>query len=179
MLWLYLLGIVTFLGIVVRRLLRKQGPLKDEVFSWRVAIDHVNSGVAWIPASACLHSVNPALAKMLGATAEELAGRNWLRLFAESDRPRVEQAYSQMLLARVASIKAATLDAWGIETPHDLRLAAVYDHKMRFMGHHCIIEPVSEEGRQASRQKSVRRIRENLEAARPKVPRTQFATLSS
>jgi PAS domain S-box-containing protein len=179
MLWLYLLGILTLLAIVMRRLLRRLKPLNDEVYSWRVAIDHVNSGVAWIPASGRLHSVNPALAKMLGATAEELAGRNWLGVFAESDRPRVEQVYSQMLLARAASINAATVDAWGIETPHDVRLVAVYDHKMRLMGHHCIIEPVSEKGRQASRLESVRRIRENLEAARPKVSRAQFATLSS
>jgi PAS domain S-box-containing protein len=142
MLWLYLLGIVTFLGIVVRRLLRRQKPLSDEAYSNRVAIDHVNSGVAWIPANGSLHSVNPALAQMLGATADELAGCDWLRMFAESDRFRVEQVYRQMLLAGIASLDASTVDSRGAEIPREVRLVAVHDHKMRFMGHHCIIERI-------------------------------------
>jgi PAS domain S-box-containing protein len=169
MLWLYLLGIVTFLGIVVRRLLRKQQPLNDEVYSWRVAIDHVSSGVAWIPASGSLHSMNPALTQIVGATAEELAGLPWLRLFAESDRPRMEQLYSQMLLAGMASTNAATVDAWGVETMHDILLIAVHDHKMRFMGHHCIIERVAEDGRHAA----------HLGVARSQAATPEFATLSS
>jgi len=172
MLWLYLLAIVTILGIVVRRLLRKQKPLSDEVYSWRVAIDHVCSGVAWVPANGCLHSMNPALTQMQGATAEELTGRPWLGLFAESDQPRVEQVYSRMLLAGVASTNAATVDAWGIETEHEVRLVAVHDHKMRFMGHHCIIESlprVSGDGRNAA----------HLGAARSQAAAPEFATLSS
>lgn len=179
MFWLYLLGIVTFLGIVVRRLLQKQNPLNDEVYSWRVAIDHLNCGVAWIPASGNLQAVNPALTQMVGATAEDLAGRPWLGLFAESDRPRVEQVYSQMLLAGRASMNVATVDAGGVETAHEVRLVAVHDHRLRLMGHHCIVEPVSARVPEASRQKSVRRIRESLDSPRPQVPQAQFATLSS
>jgi PAS domain S-box-containing protein len=169
MLWLYLLGIVTILAIVVRRLLRKQQPLNDEVYSWRVAIDHVSSAVAWVPANGRLHSMNPALTQTLGTTAEQLAGRPWLGLFAESDRPRVEQVYSQMLLAGVASTNAATVDAWGIEMVHEVRLVAVHDHKMRFMGHHCIIERPSKDGRNAA----------HLGVARAQVATPEFATLSS
>jgi PAS domain S-box-containing protein len=179
MLWLYLLGIVTVLGIVVRRLLQRQNPLNDEVYSWRVAIDHLNCGVAWIPAGGNLQAVNPALTQMVGAAAEDLAGRPWLGLFAESDRPRVEQVYSQMLLAGRASMNVATVDTGGVETAHDVRLVAVHDHKMRFMGHHCIIERIPDQGREGSRQRSVRRIRENLDAPRSQVSRAQFATLSS
>src|SRR5580704_17911172 len=111
MLWLYLLALVTFLAIVVRRLYRRQKPLSDELYSNRIAIDSVRSGVAWIPASGSLRSMNPALAQMLGSTPEELWGRDWMQMFAESDQPRVEQVYRQMLLAGKASINAATVDA--------------------------------------------------------------------
>jgi PAS domain S-box-containing protein len=170
MLWLYLLGIVTILAIVVRRLLRKQQPLNDELYSKRVAIDSVSSGVGWIPAKGQLHSMNPALAQMLRATAEDLEGREWLQMFAESDRARVEQVYSQMLLAGRASLSAATIDASGLETQREVLLVAVHDHKMRFMGHHCIIERVSEDGHEA---------RHLQKSTRSQVFSAQFATLSS
>jgi PAS domain S-box-containing protein len=170
MLWLYLLGIVTFLAIVVRRLLRQQKPLSDELYSHRIAIDSVSSGVAWIPASRDLRSMNPALAQMLGATPEELWGRDWMQMFAESDRPRVEQVYSQMLLAGKASLSAATVDARGVESRREVLLVAVHDHKMRFMGHHCIIEQASDDGRAAGYSQK---------GGRAQVSRAQFATLSS
>ena len=101
--------------------------------------------------------MNPALAQMLGSTPEELWGRDWMQVFAESDRPRVEQGYRQMLLAGKASINAATIDARGVESPREVLLVAVHDHKMRFKGHHCIIERASRvSGRpEASRRKSV------------------------
>jgi PAS domain S-box-containing protein len=142
MLWLYLLGIVTVLTIVVRRLLHKQKPLNDEVFSHRVAIDNVSSGVAWIPADGTLHTVNPALAEMLGTTQQELSGMQWLEIFPASERTNVEGTFSQMLLAGRASMEVSTRDSYGRETLRTVLLLAVHDHKMRFMGHHCIVERI-------------------------------------
>jgi PAS domain S-box-containing protein len=140
MLWLYLLGIATFLGIVARRLWMRQKPLNDELYSKRVAIDHVSSGVGWVTANGKLDSLNAPLSQMLGASAEELAGRDWLRIFPEDERRRVSEAFSQMLLAGIASIDTRTIDANGRETPRSALLVAVHDHKMRLMGHHCILE---------------------------------------
>jgi hypothetical protein len=60
MFWLYLLGIVTFLFIVLRRVLRRQPPLSDELYIKKVAIDHVHSGVAWVPEDGKLGWMNPA-----------------------------------------------------------------------------------------------------------------------
>jgi len=170
MLWLYLLGIVTFLGIVVRRLLRKQKPLNDQVYSWRVAIDHISSGVAWIPASGNLHSMNPALTNMLGATAEDLAGRDWLQMFPRDERLRVEQVYRQMLLAGIASLRVSTVHENGLETPREVLMVAVHDHRMRFTGHHCIVERVVDDGLDAGHVQT---------GARSQASRSQFATLSS
>ncbi len=164
------------LTIVVRRLLRRQQPLIDELYAKRIAIDQMSSGVAWIPSNGSVHSVNRALARMLGATAEQLAGRNWLQMFAESERPRAQQVYTETLLAARGSFHTLTIDVNGVETPREVRMAAAYDHKMRLMGHHCIIEP---EGPEASRQKALRSIRANLKAARSPAPKAQFATLSS
>jgi PAS domain S-box-containing protein len=114
--------------------------------------------------------MNPALAQMLGSTPEELWGRDWMQMFAESDQPRVEQVYRQMLLAGKASINAATVDPRGVESPREVLLVAVYDHKMRFKGHHCIIERASDDGRAAGYLQK---------GARAQVSRAQFATLSS
>jgi PAS domain S-box-containing protein len=148
MLWLYLLGLVTFLGIVVRRLMRLQKPLNDELYSKRVAIDHVSSGVAWVSANGALYSLNTSLSQMLGASQESLKGSDWMLLFAKGERDRVAQAYSQMLLAGLASLDTRLLDTHGGESDRELVLVAVHDHKMRFMGHHCIVErAISERGR--------------------------------
>lgn len=140
MLWLYLLGAVTVLGIAVRRLRRRQKPLDDQVFSHQVAIDNVRDGVAFVAADGRLQAVNPALADMLRTTQAELLGRPWLDMFARAEQGSVEEKYSQMLLAGRASMETSTIDANRRETPHELLLVAVHDHKMRFMGHHCIVE---------------------------------------
>jgi PAS domain-containing protein len=145
MLWLYLLGIVTVLTIVVRRLLQKQKPLTDELYSKRLAIDHVSSGVAWVPAGGRLGSVNLSLANLLSASAEQLAGRNWLEIFPASERSRLEEAYRQMLLAGIASIDTVTLDVRGVATARSVVLVAVHDHRTRLAGHHCIIERCARE----------------------------------
>ncbi len=81
MLWLYLLGAVTVLGIALRRVLRRQKPLDDELYSSKVAIDHVHSGVAWVRANGTIGSMNPALAGTLNVKQHELDGHDWLLLF--------------------------------------------------------------------------------------------------
>ena len=53
-----------------------------------------------------------------------------------------EEKFSKMLLAGRASMEAITRDSYGRATPRNLVLVAVHDHKMRFMGHHCIVERI-------------------------------------
>jgi PAS domain S-box-containing protein len=162
MLWLYLLGVVTVLTIAVRRLLRKQKPLSDEVYSNRVAIDHVHSGVAWVRATGRVHSLNPALTQMLRTTGEKISGSDWMEMFAKSDRAHLEEVYRQMLLGGIVSLTASTVDSRGSEIPREVTLVAVHDHKMRFVGHHCIVERIVDP-----------------EESHSRVSRTEFATLSS
>lgn len=139
MLWLYLLGAVTFLTIVVRRLLRRQNPLLDEVFSKRIAIDHVHDGVAWVTADGRIDYVNPALARMLDASAEQLKGRPWFEMFVRDERTRLDDAYSQMLLAGKATMDGNVIDSRGAVVRRNVLMVAVHDHKMRLAGHHCIV----------------------------------------
>lgn len=149
MFWLFLLGAVTSLIIVLRRVLRRLKPMNDELYSSRVAIDHVQSGVAWIRADGKLGSVNQSLTESLGLKSTELVGVDWLKLFANADRDRASQAYSQMLLqgktwfdARGArKADAAPKDAAWL----DVLLVAVHDHRMRFVGHHCLIRDCTAE----------------------------------
>ena len=58
MLWLYLLGAVTGLSIALRRVLRRQKPLNDELYSTKVAVNHVQSGVAWVRADGKIGSIS-------------------------------------------------------------------------------------------------------------------------
>ncbi len=145
MLWLSLLAVATFLGIVVRRLLRRQKPLIDDLFYKRVAIDHVHDGVAWVTGGGKISYLNPALARMLEASPEQLNGRTWFEMFIPEERGRINDAYSQMLLSGKARLDARVVDSRGVVTLRSLLIVAVHDHKMRLAGHHCILHDTTQE----------------------------------
>lgn len=138
MLWLYLLATVTVLVIALRRVLRRQKPLDDQLYSSRVAIDHVHSGVAWIRADGSIGSMNPSLAAAIGIKHGELDGHDWLLLFPQRERAKVREVYSQMLLLGIASMDIHVERSDGSLAWLNMVLVAVHDHKTRFVGHHCL-----------------------------------------
>jgi PAS domain S-box-containing protein len=140
MFWLFLLGLATILTIALRRTRRKLKPLDDELYSKTVAIDYVQSGVAWVRADGTFGSLNQAFAKILGAAPADLVGRDWYKMFPPERYDQMKEIYSQVLLQG-----ALTFDAPGISVDGSLlwlnvRLVAVHDHHMRFVGHHCLVE---------------------------------------
>jgi PAS domain S-box-containing protein len=135
----YLLGLSILLVIALRRVLLRQTPLNDELYSKTVAIEHVQSGVAWIRPDGAIRTINPAFAEILGKPATDFVGRSWYDLFAQKENGRLQEAYSQMLLLGKANLEAFGKRADGTYAGLDVRLAAVHDHKMRFMGHHCLV----------------------------------------
>ena len=144
--YVYLLGTVTLLTIALRRVVRRQKPLDDELYSKRVAIDHVHSGVAWVRNDGRLGSVNPALATTLGATPRDLIGHDWVEtIFPKPDWPRIREAYSQMLIKGKESFEAGAERADGSLAQVQVLLVAVHDYKMRFVGHHCLVEDLTNE----------------------------------
>ena len=145
MLWLYLLGAVTFLIIVLRRVLKRQKPLYDELYSTRVAIKHVHSGVAWIQANGNVGFMNESLGNLVVAKDVEIAGREWYTLFPTAEQARVREAYTQMLLAGIASLDTLLERPGQQPLAVNLRLVAVHDHKARLVGHHALIHDVSRE----------------------------------
>jgi PAS domain S-box-containing protein len=140
MLWLYLLAIVTVLGIALRRVLRRIQPLDNELYSKTVAVEHVNSGVAWVGVDGKIGAVNPALVRALEASPEALIGHEWCSIFAPADRDKAQEAFTQMLLRGKSTFEARGLRAHGGLSQFEVLLVAVHDHKMRFVGHHCIAE---------------------------------------
>jgi PAS domain S-box-containing protein len=144
-LWLYLLGAVTVLVIALRRVLRRQGSMNDKMYSIQVAIDYVQSGVAWVRADGSLGSVNPALAQSLRALPKELLGRQWETLFPENSRADIREAYNRaLIMGRVTrETTAARLD--GSSASVSLMLVIIHDRKMRLVGHYCLIEDRSRE----------------------------------
>jgi hypothetical protein len=99
MLWLYLLGAVTVLVIALRRVMQRQMPLSDELYSTKVAFDHLQSGVAWVRGDGTLGTVNSSLAATLTADPKGFVGRDWLTMFPKMEQQSVKDAYSQMLLS--------------------------------------------------------------------------------
>jgi PAS domain S-box-containing protein len=140
MLWLYLLAAVTVLTIVLRRVRRRQAPLFDEVYSKKVAIEHVRSGVAWVRADGKLGYVNPAFAEILRGGPKDLVGQQWYNIFSKEEHLRVEEIYSQMLLLGKATFDADGVRANGAAALFSVVLVAVHDHKMRLEGHYCLVE---------------------------------------
>lgn len=140
MLWLYLLGIVTVLTIVVRRLRRRLKPLDDELYAKNIAIEHVQTAVAWVRADGKVGSINQAFSRILNTPAGDLVGKDWHELFAEKERQRARDAYERALLTGKESFKVAGSGAGGTFPSLDVMLVAVHDHKMRFIGHYCLAE---------------------------------------
>lgn len=139
MLWLYLLGAITVLCIALRRVIHRQTPLADEVYSTKVAFDHLQSGIAWVNSDGLLGTVNSSLAATLDSQPKALAGRDWLDIFPKQDRERARESYSRMLLIGVTEFNAHGQRYDGTLAWLNVKLVAVHDHKMRFVGHHCLV----------------------------------------
>jgi PAS domain S-box-containing protein len=140
MLWLYFLGAVMVLAIALRRTRRKMKPLDDELYSKTVAVDHVQSGVAWVRAGGTFGSVNPSFARTFGLAPRELAGKEWFRMFPPEYHDQAKQQYSQMLLMGTATFDAPGTRADGSPLWLNVLLVSVTDRHTRFVGHHCLVE---------------------------------------
>jgi PAS domain S-box-containing protein len=137
-LWLSLLGAATVLTIAVRRGWRRAKPLDDEVYLNNVAVENLQSGVAWVRSDGNIGFVNHAFTSALGVAPGDITGRNWYEMFVGQDRVRIETVYRQMQTAGLASFEVT--GSRDSAAPLDLLLVAVYDQKKRFRGHHCILE---------------------------------------
>jgi len=149
--WLILLGVATVLTIALRRVLRRQAPLNDELYVQRVAVDHVHSGVSWVRADGTFGSVNPSFAKTFQWAVEDFAGRHWYQVFRAADRARVCELYSQMMLMGVIDFDAIGERGDRSFAFLQVRLVAAHDGQMRFVGHHCLIEDKTREHELAER----------------------------
>lgn len=159
MFWLYLLAAVTVLVISLRRVLQRQAPLTDELYSSKVAVEHVHSGVGWVRADGVLGSVNQSLSDSIGAKPGELLEHEWYLMFPRQERGRVKETYTQMLLAGIASVDTLIERGDGTQRPVNIRLVAVHDHKMRLVGHHCMVH---DESRARSLEQQVQNLAQAL-----------------
>ncbi len=169
MLWLYLLAVVTILVIILRRVLRREMPLNDELHSKRVALDHVHSGAAWVRLDGQIGSMNPALIVSLGLRKDDLVGKDWYLLFAPRERANVKEAYAQMLLNGIANLDTQTERADGSMIMQNLVLVAVHDHNTKFVGHHCLTVDRTREKTLESQVLQLTRALEHLNAVPDRV----------
>jgi hypothetical protein len=145
MFWLYLLGTVTVLLIALRRVVSREKTLTDQLFLQTVAFEHAQSGIAWIEKDGRIATMNAALAFTLGVDPKDARASNWMQLFAARDLFHLEDAYSKMLLAGQANVEVDARNSLAgkrsikARPTLELLLVAVHDHKMRFVGHHCLL----------------------------------------
>jgi len=161
-LWLYLLGAVTVLVIVLRRVLHRQIPLSDAIYSKQVAIDHVHSCVGWVRSDGLIGSINPALAKTVGRLPKELLGQPWEILFPMEERPRVEEAYRRALLMGKIPLDTKAERPDGSLAKVRVLLVTIHDHKSQFVGHYCLMEDMT---REAELEQQIQKLSGTLTAA--------------
>ena len=159
-LWLYLLALVTFLTIALRRVLRRQIALSDELHVKTVAIEHVHSGIAWVRQDGAIGSINASFAATLNAVPRELVGRDWYEIFSQQDRARMKEAYSQMLLLGKANLEVHAKRTDGTYAGLEVLLVAQHDHKSRFIGHHCL---AADRTRERLLEEQIRELTEDAE----------------
>lgn len=145
MLWLYLLAAVTLLVIALRRVLLRQQPLNDALYSSRVAIEHVQSGVAWVRADGLVGSINPALLAVVGTRAETIRNAHWHSLFAQHDLEKIDAAYRQALIGGAATLAVLLKRVDGSQARAELQMVTIHDHKTRFVGHYCLVKDQTRE----------------------------------
>jgi PAS domain S-box-containing protein len=165
-LWLYLLGAVTVLSVVLRRVLRRQTPLNDDLYAKQVAIDHVRSGVAWVRADGLIGFINPAFAKTVGLLPREILNKPWLSFFPMGERRRVEEAYSQALLMGKTTLETQAQRPNGTLARVNILLVTVHDHKSRLVGHYCMLE---DQTREVELEEQIQR----LSAQLPSIPQSR------
>ncbi len=61
-------------------------------------------------------------------------------MFPVDEHYRIRDSFSQALLSGMASLDLAGERVDGSRIWMNVRLIAVHDHKMRFVGHHCLIQ---------------------------------------
>jgi hypothetical protein len=68
-----------------------------------------------------------------------LVKKDWYDLFAPQDETRLRDAFSQMLLLgkSLQQVHGRRMD--GTYAGLELLMVAIHDHKMRFVGHHCLV----------------------------------------
>jgi PAS domain S-box-containing protein len=160
-LWLYLLGAITVLSVVLRRVLRRQTPLNDDLYAKQVAIDHVRSGVAWVRADGLVSFINPALAKTVCLLPREILNQPWLNFFPLGERKRVEDTYAQALLMGKTTLETHAQRSNGTLARVNVLLVTVHDHKSRLVGHYCMME---DRTREVELEQQIQKLREQLPA---------------
>jgi PAS domain S-box-containing protein len=159
-LWLLFLGLATGLVIKLRRVLRRLSPLNDELHSKQVAIAHVQSGVAWVRGDQTFGSVNQSFAETFKMQPGDFSGREWYKIFGPDDHERIREAYGRMMLGGMTSFEAAGERSDGSLAWLDVRLVAVHDTHMRFVGHHCMI---TDKSRERELERQISSLEERLE----------------
>jgi PAS domain S-box-containing protein len=160
-LWLYLLAAVTVLLIILRRVMHRQIPLSDEIYSKQVAIDHVHSCVAWVRSDGLIGTVNPALSKTLQMLPKELIGQHWETIFAPEERPKVQEAHRQALLMGKTSLDTQAQRPNGTLAKVSVLLVTIHDHQSRLVGHYCLMEDLT---RQAELEQQIEKLTSALTA---------------
>jgi PAS domain S-box-containing protein len=166
-LWVYLLGLTVLLMIALRRVVARQNPLKDEVYTRTVAIEYIQSGVAWIRADGKIRSINASFASALGGQPKMITGRDWYELFVQQDRDKLQEAYSEMLLVGRATLDAQGRRLDGGQSGLEVLMVAIHNHKMRFVGHHClVVDRTREKALAAQVQELTKSLEQRVGAAR-------------
>ena len=104
-----------------------------------MAVEHVQSGVVWVNSDGKVRSVNASFANTLGGEPKSILGHDWAEIFAPRDRSKMEEAYSQMLLLGKANVEVHGRRLDGSYSALEVLMVAIHDHKMRFIGHHCLV----------------------------------------
>jgi len=163
-LWLYLLAAVTVLIIVLRRVMHRQIPLSDEIYSKQVAIDHVHSCVAWVRSDGLIGSVNPALAKTVHMLPRELVGQHWEILFPKTEWATLQETYRQALLMGKTSLETQAQRPDGTLAKVQVLLVTIHDHKSRLVGHYCLME---DRTRELELEQQIQKLSAELTATQP------------
>ncbi len=132
-------------------------------------LEQASAGFSLLDLDGRYVSANHAYAEMLGYTPAELVGMSWRSTVHPDDLPSAEAAYGQMLQASEADFEARALRKDGSTFHKHVVMVKAHDGHGRHVGHHCLMEDLTELKETEHRLALTQARLQHLEASSPAV----------
>jgi PAS domain S-box-containing protein len=117
---------------------------QQELRLMSAALESAVEGISQLDTQGRYIQVNPAYARMVGYSAEELIGSAWQQTVHPDDLELMQAAYQRMLNTGKVEIEARAIRKDGSVFDEQLVMVKACDPQQQFIGHYCFMKDISD-----------------------------------